>query len=235
MFKLRLFVSLLFLILLTQSTFASSKARRQIREMTTQGHKPLSYTTARKFMFLNMHLRQDKKGYFIRDVYCNQIIRDVTTRNIPKNKVMNCEHTWPRSKFNTNLSFSIQEADLHHLYPTNSRANSIRGNNHFTDFRYAKPIKNCETSAYGESTITGKKSFEPPLFQKGNVARALFYFAVRYNMRIPADEEANLRRWHNLDPVDSNEMRRNNLAQQAQGNRNPFIDNPALERQISDF
>lgn len=186
-------------------------------------------------MFNNIHARQDKSGkVFIKDVYCHKVVY-FRHNGLPKNNVMNCEHTWPRSRFSNSEPFSTQEADLHHLYPTDSRANSIRGNHIFTDFRYNTGIDNCAASSYGRDEASGRKAFEPPTAQKGNVARALFYFSIRYNIAIPNAEEVHLRRWNDLDPVDADEMRRNNLVQAAQGNRNPFIDNPALARQIADF
>ena len=35
-------------------------------------------------------------------------------------------------------------------------------------------------------------------------------------------------KWHKQDPVDREERRRNNLIEEYQGNRNPYIDNPEL-------
>ena len=42
-----------------------------------------------------------------------------------------------------------------------------------------------------------------------------------------ADVET-LLRWHKLDPVDEAELRRNDLIEEHQGNRNPYIDNADL-------
>ena len=70
---------------------------------------------------------------------------------------------------------------------------------------------------------------------KGNVARALFYFSVRYKMPINADEEEVLRRWHALDPVDADEIQRNEIVFETQRNRNPFIDMPELANYIKNF
>ena len=77
--------------------------------------------------------------------------------------------------------------------------------------------------------------FEPPQRHKGNVARALFYFSVRYRLAISATQEAHLRAWHRKDPVDESEKNRNDLVQEIQGNRNPFIDFPHLVDSIDDF
>lgn len=74
----------------------------------------------------------------------------------------------------------------------------------------------------------------------GDVARALFYMAVRYNgLNIvagnPADSSVGvigdlttLLEWNFTDPSDDFEMNRNNYIYTWQQNRNPFIDYPSL-------
>ena len=47
--------------------------------------------------------------------------------------------------------------------------------------------------------------------------------------------EQELRYWHQMDPVDEAELRRNDLIYELQGNRNPFIDNPGWVELITDF
>ena len=39
-------------------------------------------------------------------------------------------------------------------------------------------------------------------------------------------------RWHKLDPVDEAELRRNDLIEEHQGNRNPYIDNADLAEKV---
>lgn len=75
---------------------------------------------------------------------------------------------------------------------------------------------------------------------KGDVARSLFYMAVRYPTLSlvngnPPDSTPNqmgdlesLLVWNYLDPADDFEMNRNNVIYQWQQNRNPFIDHPEL-------
>ena len=63
----------------------------------------------------------------------------------------------------------------------------------------------------------------------------MFYFSIRYEKPIDDDEEEDLRRWHDEDPVDQVERRRAAAATEAQGNANPFIADPLLVGRITDF
>ncbi len=90
---------------------------------------------------------------------------------------------------------------------------------------------------------TDSNSFEPRNAVKGDVARMLFYMAVRYeggdgwndlemsstvgsSSSMIGDLEV-LLAWNDQDPVDAFEMRRNDRIHAAwQGNRNPFVDHP---------
>ena len=44
-----------------------------------------------------------------------------------------------------------------------------------------------------------------------------------------------LLKWHCRDPVDDTERTRNDVVQQYQGNRNPFVDHPAWVRHVFGF
>ena len=95
----------------------------------------------------------------------------------------------------------------------------------------------CSASKSGSSNDGGGSDdyFEPPTEHKGNVARALFYFSVRYKISIPPNQENYLKRWNDLDPVDDAERLRNEQVYEAQQNRNPFIDFPQLANYIEKF
>lgn len=194
--------------------------------------KSLGYKGARKVLFGKLHLEKDSDGYFIKDVYCRKEFRRRHTRmgpgQIPNSNILNCEHTWPQSKFNRKFSKGLQKADLHHLFPTDSQANSIRGNHNFGDG--GSTVDSDCTASY-----TSGSRFEVPSEHKGNVARAMFYFATRYQMKLDRNHEATLREWHILDPVDAKEMERNDMVFIVQENRNPFVDMPELVDMISDF
>ena len=191
----------------------------------------LSYKQAREILFGKLHLEKNNQGFFVKDVYCNKIIGEKSgagENKIPDSNLINCEHTWPQSRFSREFSNNQQKTDLHHLYPTDMRANSTRSNNPFANVDGRVVNSTCLDSKSGTETLSGQIAFEPPAEHRGNVARALFYFATRYKMTIPPSERVYLTKWNLEDPVDEAEMIRNNMIMDIQGNRNPFIDFPEL-------
>jgi deoxyribonuclease I len=224
-------------------------------------HRALGYKTARKILFGKIHLKKElisteqgkrTERYSVREVYCERdYYEDIgigPDRYPSSGNVINTEHTWPQSRFRSlglGLSRSYPRSDLHHLYPTDSERNSARGNHPFGEVgRVAnRGTPSCtlsklgylSDSADGDFVYGGRLYFEPPDAHKGNVARALFYFSVRYSLPIGKTEESFLRKWHKEDPVDMAEKKRNQIIFGNQRNRNPFIDHPELADLIADF
>ncbi|CBW26196.1 putative endonuclease [Halobacteriovorax marinus SJ] len=201
--------------------------------------RSISYKAARIELFGNLHLEKDYRGrHFVKDLYCENNYGSnygVGPGKIPSSSVMNCEHTWPQSKFNPSMSKSLQKTDLHHLYPVNNRANSSRGNHMFAEVNGRVINENCDSSLRGNAIGTSLTAFEPPASHKGNVARAMFYFSVRFKLPIDEIQERYLRNWNQEDPVDNEERERNQKIFEYQNNRNPFIDQPDLISTINDF
>lgn len=205
-------------------------------------HTSLGYREARKQLFGYIDLQQDANGdYFVVSTYCQD---EVDNSEFPKNSglgpykipsanVLNTEHSWPQSHFSNGYSKSIQKSDLHALYPTRMKVNSTRGNYPFGEVNTVKE-DSCPGVSLGY-TKGGTLAFEPLDEVKGNIARSLFYFSTRYETRIDPEQEKTLREWHNLDPVDSDEMRRNEEIYKLQHLRNPYIDHPEWVEQISNF
>jgi len=145
----------------------------------------------------------------------------------------NREHTWAKSHGNFGTSKG-PGTDIHHLRPTDVSVNSSRGNLDFDNG--GSPVSGCN------GCLKDSDSFEPPNNVKGDVARILFYMATRYESGDRVDLELNekvnngtapyhgklsiLLQWHQQDPVDDYEKRRNDRIYEVQGNRNPFIDHP---------
>lgn len=212
-----------------------------IEEMARQGHRALGYGEARRELMGKIHLKSQGKGYAIRDVYCD---KDYTDQDFPDGQgpapgkvplanILNTEHTWPQSKFGGKEK-EVQKSDLHHLYPSDSELNSIRGNFPLGEVVSGEKPTKCPTSRFGKDQ-NGQFVFEPPQHHKGDAARALLYFSVRYGLAISAAQEKVLREWHKADPVNEGDLKRNSAVQKAQGNRNPFVDRPELVDQVSDF
>lgn len=202
----------------------------------------LGYTRARQVMFGEIHLQKTSSGYSIFDVYCEQQLTEKDfphhppgPNQIPDSNVMNAEHTWPQSYFSKKFNTELQKSDLNILYPVNSKANSSRSNLHFANVTGVL-TQPCSLSKRGLSADGSKEEFfEPPAGQKGNAARSIFFFSVRYKMPIGAEEERTLREWHRQDPPNDFERQRNEIVYNRQKDRNPFIDHPELADLISDF
>lgn len=181
----------------------------------------------------------------------NNVIGFYSRRSIPKsmqdngsngNDAWNREHIWARSH---GFRSSGQHAhnDAHHLRATDKSVNAARGNKDF-DFGGAPQgeCSNCRTDS---------DSWQPPSDLMGDVARMMFYMAVRYegndNTGTPDLELVSrttstgetvhgwldtMLEWNNLDPVSEEERLRNDIIYEWQGNRNPFIDHPEYVSRI---
>ncbi len=149
----------------------------------------------------------------------------------------NREHTFPRSRGGFDSIEDDEIADGIDIYWTTT-ADSLRHGN--SDAHALRAVDGPENSTrnnkfYGEyngPTGTAGKF-------KGDVARSVFYMAVRYNgLEIvngfpegsvgDFGDLATLLDWHRNDPPDDFEMNRNNVVYNWQFNRNPFIDQPGL-------
>ena len=181
-----------------------------------QDHVSVGYQRAQDLVFSDI---DNVDGY----VECVYTGRKLKTSGEPNASDMNIEHSWPQSLGAT----GIAKCDMHHLFPTDSRANGLRGNNPFGDVDHP--------SWEQGGSKTDKEVFEVRPEQRGDTARGMFYFSIRYNKRIDPKQEEVLKRWHKEDPVDADEKKRNDRIHNFQNNRNPFVDKPELVDRISDF
>ncbi len=204
----------------------------------------IGYEGARKFLFGKFYLVPlDSANYGIKEMYCDRIYQgpDFNSGNkpgpgiIPDNTIINVEHTWPQSRFSSHYPKDIQKADMHHLFPTDSQMNATRGNNIFGMVNKDDSHVKCSASHSGIGSAGSVTLFEPPDHHKGHVARALFYFSIRYDIAISPAEEVVLKNWNRQFPVDEEEIARNEEIYKLQNNRNPFIDHPELSESIADF
>lgn len=198
------------------------------------GHKSLGYSKARDAIFLAKGGGIDRVGDKVEGIYTGRVATIIGS-SIPSD--MNVEHSWPQSK---GASKEPAKSDLHHLFPSDSKANSRRGN-----YDFGEPdCTNCSCSwSEGGSTLgykkgCGERVFKVRAARKGDIARAQFYFALRYSHDTPAisaEVEKVLRAWAAADPATGAEVKRNDAIETKQENRNPFVDCPILPLLISDF
>ena len=163
--------------------------------------------------------------------------------------VWNREHQWPRSRgiFNDD---GADNSDLFNLRPCYKSINSARGNLYFDESDSSDPGYVSSYNLASEAS-SDTNSWEPPDEIKGEVARSMFYMAVRYDgsdfqtqdleiVENPVHQFSSslppemgrlsmFLEWHRNYPVSDRERIRNQVIYNSyQGNRNPFIDYPDL-------
>lgn len=159
------------------------------------------------------------------------------------------EHVWSKS----HGDFGTDEGagtDVHHLRPADPTVNSAKNNRWFDEC--SEPYEDG-----GEYTGCFKGAEDwtwmPREEVKGDVARMIFYMAVRYEGEneepdleivdfLPEDNNTSdsiyaklstLYQWHLDDPVSDWERKRNDVIYyNFQNNRNPFIDHPEFANYI---
>ena len=179
----------------------------------------------------------------------------------------NREHLIPQSYFGGSNSYPMY-SDAFHVWPTDGKVNAWRDNFPFgvVAGSSSNPCNTGATNTPCHSQNGSKKGnnlnseysagysstvFEPIDEFKGDIARAFFYFATRYETQMSGfytsanasttqtknmfDGSSDkvfsqtflniLYQWHIQDPVSQREIDINNLIYDFQGNRNPFIDN----------
>lgn len=145
----------------------------------------------------------------------------------------NREHVFPRSLGTPNLGFENAGADVHALRAIDAAMNVLRSNRLFD-------------AGEGNAQLTVRGLFYPGDEWKGDVARMMMFMYLRYPTQCVAtnvgygstsyspnnDMPDIFLEWNAEDPVSDFERARNEVAYDLQGNRNPFIDNPALATKI---
>ena len=135
-------------------------------------------------------------------------------------------------------------SDLHNLRAEDANVNSAR-NNLYYDNCYPSKDASCQQPAHveaGQDTAKNSYHFMPPENVKGDIARGVFYMALRYNGSINTEKNirlgdcpcvldyvfgnlTTLLQWSKDDEISDGEMMRNNLTCALfQNNRNPFVD-----------
>ena len=161
------------------------------------------------------------------------------------------EHVWAKSRGDFGTARG-PGTDVHALRPLDNSTNSKRSNRSFNNCTNCKSVTDQWGNETGSQQDENDYTFEPRDAVKGDVARMLFYMAVRYEgldgyadlefteLMLPQTDKqpihgvlSTLLAWHRNDPVDAWEENRNNIIfEDYQKNRNPFIDFPVLAEHL---
>ncbi|MGC3956980.1 MAG: endonuclease [Verrucomicrobiota bacterium] len=157
----------------------------------------------------------------------------------------NREHMWAQSYGLDGVEPSY--SDLFNLRACDENVNSSRGNK-FYDITTTNGVGySFPAHIEAPQCSTDKDSWQPPGYNCGNIARAMFYMVTRYTGDVANEpllqltdnpalittanayfgKLSTLLEWHNANPVDAEEMLRNDrIYSLYQTNRNPFVDHP---------
>ncbi|KAG0504189.1 hypothetical protein KC19_N008200 [Ceratodon purpureus] len=245
------------------SGLKGEKLKEKLHEIVA-GHKRLSYAEVHFLRIDFLHFRQYGTALKILDAADTEtpdtspdIVDIYSLKRLPKSLQGKSEgwnrkeHLWPRS-------YGLEEGrpeftDVHNLRPADANVNSSRGNKYFGDCT-ALMTPRCLIPANREAaadTATDTNTWRPPTQVRGDIARAVFYMAVRYGIEQPSGSVnlqlsdspsvakatmgllSTLLQWNNLDPPSSSEVLRNSrVCSLYQGNRNPFVDHPEYASSI---
>jgi len=232
--------------------------KTQLKTIVTAGHIDNGYT-----LLYTGYLTTDNDTFYENDNTVLDMYSENPAGTDPYNydhSVRNCgsynseddcynrEHIFPQGFFN---SLTPMRTDIHHVVPSDGYVNSRRSNFPFGEIS-SPTWTSLNGSKVGSNTYPGYIGtvFEPIDEFKGDIARMLLYFAVRYEDEVTSGtwdahnsvpentlDGTNdqvyetwyinlLYSWHLNDPVSTRETVRNNAAYNYQGNANPFIDHP---------
>ncbi len=197
-------------------------------------HNDLGYNGAREQMYGSV----DESSGQIECVYTGfQQASEFVTFPDP----INAEHLVPQSFYG---SLSPMRSDIWSLRPSHQSPNSARSNNPFGEVDDASAQwygVDAQGNYFSTGTIPANADdfselsngvWEPRESQKGDVARAVYYFYTMYPTQAGAIagvcDPQTLYSWHLADPVSAFELQRNDRIEAAQGNRNPYVDDPNL-------
>ena len=158
----------------------------------------------------------------------------------------NREHVWAKSRGDFGTSKGAG-TDVHHLRSCDISVNSTRNNRNFDSCLTCIDIIDNGINT-GSKRDANLWTFEPRDEVKGDVARMIFYMAVRYegesgepdleltNILLSNTDQSPLHAvlttllyWNRMDSVSDWERNRNDIIfNDYQHNRNPFIDHPEL-------
>lgn len=208
--------------------------RKYLKEQMERNYKYMPYQKVKKILHTDMDMI---------DIYGD------------KEENMNVEHIFPQSMFVNDPRKKVMKTDLHNLYLSNAKLNTLRQNfkyighnndvsNSINDYsNIVLDIKGNTVSDHRDVFINqgylmminrNKKTFIPSNYSRGKIARSLAYFAVKYDYMEELKNIIDIRdliKWNVEDPVTNDEYLKNIISYKYQNNLNPFI----LEQDLATY
>lgn len=116
--------------------------------------------------------------------------------------------------------FNRIESDMHNMYPARRDLNRARAAYPFREIRGEQHVeRGCDFEIDHRARVV-----EPRPAVRGEIARAMLYLAERYDLTLYERQRRMLLAWHEADPPDAAERRRNRAIAALQGEANPWIE-----------
>ena len=210
----------------TTQDLSEEALKQALKTKLNLGTLSLSYNNARDKMYGKI----DNKNDSVTCIYTNRKAK-FNTRSGASASDFNCEHTFPQGQFG---SGSPMVSDIHHLFSSDEPANGSRGN---LRFGYAgMPIDAITINAPSKR---GGGVYEPQDSHKGNCARAMMYFVLRYQdymgFYAGGGQDTTFRKWNSSFLPKPKDTLRNTMIFVEQNNRNPFVDYPQFSERIKNL
>ena len=195
--------------------------RKMFHEQMNQNCVHISYKRVREIMYTELaHI----------DIYGDN--------SLPKH----IEHVFPQSYFKDSPHRVRMKSDLHNVFLSNFRLNTLRKNYRYVDHgSYVETTNDQLLDQLGEAVQVKdlfrkagymmlinhrQKVCVPAVQSRGMVARALAYFAIKYDMIAELKELIDLKtliEWNCVEPVSELEFQKNVVCYKYQNCHNPFV------------
>lgn len=243
-----------------KSTDSQDNLRKELCVIISTGYQSIGYSALKNSMYAASSNPTDfvnGSNMTLEDIYSSKAytVNDAGSSANTCGSGWNKEHTVPQSWFG---EASPMKSDAFHVYPTDIKMNSARGN---LPYGENNASLDCSSYGYGHTGTSTFSGYSGTVFDpgeggvngsyKGDLARTYFYMATRYRTTDFTSGTGNISftyssgvadltpymralmlKWHRNDPVSEKEMKRNNAIYAHQNNRNPFIDYPELVEYI---
>lgn len=127
-----------------------------------------------------------------------------------------------------NTTFRYMQSDMYNLYPAIGAVNADRGNKNFGI------LPTSSENSFGSCSmkISGNR-VEPPVHSRGPIARTYKYMAYAYPLfKLSSEQERLMNVWDRQYPVEKWECVRAKRIEKIQGNENPFVKQPCLDKKM---